>query len=112
MRTQLSEKKLDKMISRWETLEDCSRSRGEDIEDFVDRFQTAYVAVWMVCEMVIPSLIRAFMLFRRVEVDGDIRRALILAKLDYEDEDGNTTQGGAWWRTWITKETTASDGVR
>ena len=32
----LSEKKLDKMISRWETLEDCGRSWGEDIGDFVD----------------------------------------------------------------------------
>ena len=53
--------------------EDCKRSRGEDIRDFVDRFQTAYEAVWMVCEMVIPSLIRAFMLFRRAEVDDDIR---------------------------------------
>ena len=70
----------------------------------------------MVCEVVIPSLIRAFMLFRREEVDDDIKRDLILAKLDYEDEetqyDQMETQGGTWWRTRITEETTASYGGR
>ena len=61
-------KKLNKMVSRWENLEDCRRSRGEDIRDFVDRFDTAYEAVRMVCGMIIPSTIRAFMLLRRAEV--------------------------------------------
>ena len=84
---ELDEKKLDKMISRWETLEDCRRNRGENVRDFVNRFQMDYEAVRMVCDMVIQSLIRAFMLFRREEVDDDIRRDLILSKLDYEDEE-------------------------
>ena len=82
---ELDERKLYKMIFRWETLEDCKRSRGEDIRDFVDKFKMAYEAVLMVCDMVIPSTIRYFMLFRRAEVD--IRRDLILSKLDYEDEE-------------------------
>ena len=41
----------------------------------------------MVWDMVIPSTIRAFMLFRRAEVDDDIRRDLKLSKLDYEHEE-------------------------
>ena len=92
---ELDEKKLDKMISRWETSEDCKRSRGEDIRDFIDTFEMAYEAVRMVCDMVIPSLITAFMLFRRAEVEDDIRRDLILSKLDYEDEETLYDQMGA-----------------
>ena len=75
------------MVSRWETLEDCRRSRGEDIRDFVDRLEAAYEAVGMVCGMIIPSTIRAFMLFRRAQIEDEIRRNLILSKLDYEKED-------------------------
>ena len=37
--------------------------------------------------MVLPSLIRAFMLFRRADVEDYISRDLILTKLDYEDEE-------------------------
>ena len=40
----------------------------------------------MVCGMVIPSTVRAFMLFRRAEIDDEIRRYVIL-ELDYKRED-------------------------
>ena len=40
----------------------------------------------MVFGIVIPSTIRAFMLFRRAEVDDIIRRDLILSKPDYKKE--------------------------
>ena len=83
----LVEKFWDKQVSWWETVEDCRRSRGEDIRDFVDRFDTAYEAVRMVCGMIIPSTVRASMLLRRAEIEDKIRRNLILSKLDYERED-------------------------
>ena len=41
----------------------------------------------MMCGIVIPSTITAFMLFRRAEVDDDIRRDLIKLKLDYKKEE-------------------------
>ena len=44
----MDEKKLNKKISRWETLKDCRRSQGEKVRDFVDRFYTANEAVQMV----------------------------------------------------------------
>ena len=42
---ELDEKKLYKMISRWETLKDCRKSQAENVRNFVNKFDTAYEAV-------------------------------------------------------------------
>jgi hypothetical protein len=65
------EKKIYKMISRWEMLEDCERSQGESTQAFVDRYVRAYEAAKSVCGVTIPPQMKA----------------LILSKLDHEREE-------------------------
>ena len=84
---ELGEKKIYKMISRWEMLEDCERSQGESTQAFVDRYVRAYEAAKSVCGVTIPPQMKAFMLLRRLRVKDEIRRALILSKLDHEREE-------------------------
>ena len=76
---ELGEKKIYKMISRWEMLEDCERSQGESTQAFVDRYVRAYEAAKSVCGVTIPPQMKAFMLLRRLRVKDEIRRALILS---------------------------------
>ena len=38
---EIGEKKIYKMVSRWETLEDCERIQGESAHTFVDRYERA-----------------------------------------------------------------------
>ena len=42
-----------KTISKWEILEDCRRSLGEDIRTFVDRFERAIPMQGERCYMIV-----------------------------------------------------------
>ena len=84
---ELGEKKIYKMISRWEMLEDCERTQGESTQAFVDRYVRAFEAAKSVFCVTIPPQMKAFMLLRRLRVKDEIRRALILSKLDHEREE-------------------------
>ena len=87
LKKELAGNDIQKALSKWKDLEQCSRGNGELVEAFIDRFDSAFTTMAAANPgLVMPSEIKAFMLFERSKVSG-LEEKMVQSRLDLSKKD-------------------------
>ena len=84
---ELKEKDLEKAVRKWRELRSCKRRRGEDIGDYMDRFEGSYLELKSAMPTTeIPQELRAVIMFDGAGVEG-LEETVLLGKVDMGTKD-------------------------
>ena len=87
LKKELAGNEIQKALSKWKGLEQCTRDDGESIEAFIDRFDSDFVSMSNANPtMNMPSEIKAFMLLERAKVIG-LEEKMVQSRLNFSDKD-------------------------
>ena len=86
LKKELAGNEIQKALTNWTELEQCSREDNERVEDFLDRFDTIYVRMANSNPgLVMPSEIKAFILIERSKVTG-LEKKMVQSRLNFSDK--------------------------
>ena len=84
---ELKEKDLEKAVRKWRELRSCKRRRGEDIGDYMDRFEGSYLELKSAMPTTeIPQELRAVIMYDGAGVEG-LEETVLLGKVDMGTKD-------------------------
>ena len=84
---ELKEKDLEKAVRKWRELRSCKRKRGEDIGDYMDRFEGSYLELKSAMPTTeIPQELRAVIMYDGAGVEG-LEETVLLGKVDMGTKD-------------------------
>ena len=83
---ELKEGDLEKAVKKWRDLRSCRRKRGEDIEDYMDRFERSYLELKAAMPTTeIPQELRAIIVLDGANVEG-LEETVLLGKVNMDDK--------------------------
>jgi len=89
---ELKEKDLEKAVRKWRELRSCKRKKGEDIGDYMDRFDGSYMDLKSAMPTTeIPQELRAIIMFDGASVEG-LEETVLLGKVNMDQKDSLLVQ--------------------